>query len=256
MSQAWELYQQGQLRSALAACQADDFADHLLRVELYLFLGELDSAYSLLAREFDNPAWQSAAALYHELIQGEEQRLAIIESDVNPPMEGGTHVGYRLAALRAVLREGENLVDEIDYADQQTPHLVGHVDGREFDGLRDSDDLFSSFVEVIEAGVYRWVGFEQIRRLRLVPTGRALDDLYLAAELTRIAGPMTLVHLPVLYIGSSLSDQEAVQLGLETDFFAADGGPMRGIGRRLWLVGDEELTLPDCRQFDFKGMIV
>ena len=52
------------------------------------------------------------------------------------------------------------------------PLLLGHIDGREFDGARDTDDFFRPILEVLIEDQYAWFPFEAIGQLRIAPSSR------------------------------------------------------------------------------------
>ena len=64
------------------------------------------------------------------------------------------------------------------------------------------------------------------------------------------SGPDGEVYLPAVYVADDpLSD--ALRLGRETDWRQADGGPVRGVGQRLFIVGEDAVPMMDLGNFRF-----
>ena len=64
------------------------------------------------------------------------------------------------------------------------------------------------------------------------------------------AGPDGEVYLPAVYVSDDpLTD--ALRLGRETDWRQADGGPVRGVGQRLFIVGEDAVPMMDLGNFRF-----
>jgi type VI secretion system protein ImpE len=143
------------------------------------------------------------------------------------------------------MREGRE--DEawalLDRAAELCAPIRGTVGGAAFDDFRDADDLLAPVLEVFTATGYFWVPWEQIQFLE-VPAPRTLRDLlWTPANLSTFDGQLGEVSLPGLYPGSSSSADDAIRLGHKTEWIKRDGGPVRGLGRKLFLVGDEARTL-------------
>ena len=57
--------------------------------------------------------------------------------------------------------------------------------------------------------------------------------------------------MPGLYPGSSSSADDAIRLGHKTEWIGGDGVPVRGVGRKLFLVADEARTLLELGEVKF-----
>lgn len=139
----------------------------------------------------------------------------------------------------------------IDRADDASPELAGHVDGREFEGLRDTDDRFGSVLEAFIGTEYVWLPFEHLRRVTLAPAVGVLDAAFRPARLQLTDGTDLQAVLPLLYPGSHTADG-AFAAGLEADWTSIDGGPLCGVGVRVLMLGEEEVILAECRQWDIR----
>jgi type VI secretion system protein ImpE len=55
----------------------------------------------------------------------------------------------------------------------------------------------------------------------------------------------------VLYAGASGEADETVRLGRFTDWRGGDGEPVRGVGQRTFLVGQESRTILEIQEITF-----
>ena len=63
-------------------------------------------------------------------------------------------------------------------------------------------------------------------------------------------GPDGEVYLPAVYAADEpLTD--ALRLGRETDWRETEGGPVRGVGQRLFIVGEDAVAMMDLGNFRF-----
>jgi protein involved in temperature-dependent protein secretion len=58
--------------------------------------------------------------------------------------------------------------------------------------------------------------------------------------------------IPALYPLTFRHEDEYVRAGFDTDWRADPGGPLRGVGRRVFLVGDAETHLGEWKQLDLR----
>jgi type VI secretion system protein ImpE len=129
--------------------------------------------------------------------------------------------------------------------------LKGELNGKPFQSLRDCDDLFAFALEVFAQGEYYWVPLEQVESLTVIPPKAPRDLLWASArlEMKESAGN---VHLPALYPGSHEHADNQVKLGRMTDWKSSEGGPVRGVGTRMLLVGEDAVSLPECLKLELK----
>jgi type VI secretion system protein ImpE len=121
------------------------------------------------------------------------------------------------------------------------PAKSGRCNGQPFDDLRDLDDLTSSFFEVLTTtGKYYWVPIERVELVEFRAPQRPRDLVWRRAHMVVRGGPDGEVFLPVLYAGSHEDADDRIRLGRYTDWRSGDGGPVRGMGQRMFLAGDRE----------------
>ena len=242
---AAELFKEGRLQEAIAAQNAevkrqpaDQDARYLLFVML-CFAGDLERAekqLDVLSRQ-DEKA-QMGGLLYRSLLGAELERREVFERGARPvlPPDPPAYVEERLRALES-LRAGDlgGVEKSIDRAVDDSPILSGRLDGSDFEGLRDYDDLLGTVIEMFAGGRYLWMPLERLRRLEMKEPATALDTLWHPARLEDIDGEEADIHLPVLYAGSHAHDSEAVRLGRVTEWVER-GAYYTGAGQHILLV--------------------
>lgn len=228
----------------------DDSAARLFLFELLLIANRWsDSRATLRAIRSADPEWPESRRWHGQLIRAARQR-----SRGRRPSLIGTiplHAReLRKANRYLALGSPDGAIRKIDSASHSAPHLTGHVDGREFDGLRDLDDRTATVLEVFLNGKYFWLPFEQIRRLTLAPAERVLHSAYRPARILMRDSREFDCVLPLIYTSSSAAEE--FLLGLQTDCVPTDGGPMICMGARTLMLGEEELPLGDIQQLELR----
>src|SRR6185312_13428937 len=138
----------------------------------------------------------------------------------------------------------------LDRAGELAERRSGTADGVPFDDIRDSDDVLGPVLEVFASSSYFWVPWEHVQFLEIAAPKSLRDLLWIPARFASFDGQIGEVYLPVLYPGSSASQDDAIRLGLKTDWLES-GGIVRGVGRKTLLVGEGARTLPDLREVHF-----
>ena len=255
-----ELFKAGRLQEALAAQTQEvkskpaDLGKRLFLFELLAFAGDLDRARRQAAAvTYDDPDLETAAAAYRKLIDAEEARRALFRDGAAPQFlaDPPAHVARRLEALNR-LREGRpaEAAAELAKAESERPAVAGLLNGKAFDHLRDCDDLLSGVLEVMAKDKYYWVPLEQVESLAANAPAAPRDLLWLPAHLQIREGPEGDVFLPTLYPNSHEHPDEAVKLGRSTDWAGAEGGPVRGVGLKMFLCGDDDVPILAWRQLE------
>jgi protein involved in temperature-dependent protein secretion len=129
--------------------------------------------------------------------------------------------------------------------------LEGFVDGRAFEGWRDADDVLAAVLEVFVGEQYFWLPLEQVKKLRVQPAENLRDQLYRPITVWHINGEEFHGYMPTVYRNRDQFNNEELACGLGTDF--VEEGPFaRCNGQRLYLFGEEELTLDDFQQVEVR----
>jgi type VI secretion system protein ImpE len=170
-------------------------------------------------------------------------------------------IGRSAARLQPVveallsLRGGdlEAAAGKLAEAAAQAPPVTGTYDGTQsFGTFQDIDDVCAPLVEFItEAGDYHWVTVGDISLLDLRPLQRPRDLIWRPSRLEVRDGPAGDVYLPALYISDSPDTEDAIRLGRRTEWRETRGGPVRGVGQRTFLVGDDDVPFHELRRVEF-----
>lgn len=249
-----EHFQAGDLTEAIngatEAVKQDptDTSARSLMAQLLCFAGELDRADSHLdSIGQQDPMAAVGAAMVRHLIRGEQARQQCFDEGRVPELlqEPSPHMKLHLEA-HVCLREEKHAeaADLLGQAEELRPHVSGTCNGEAFDGLRDLDDLTAGFLETITSnGKYYWIPLERIEVIELRKPERSLDLLWRPAHMVVQGGPDGDVYLPVIYAGSHAHSDDSLRLGMATEWLENENGPVRGIGQRVLLVGENDLPV-------------
>jgi type VI secretion system protein ImpE len=255
---AGDLFKAGQLQAAIDA-QLDavkaapgDFNRRLFLFELSSFAGDLDRAKRQIEMmTYDTPEMQIAVGVYRLALDSEEARRALFAKGqppqfFTPPPE---HVAKRLEAL-GELRSGRpaEAAKLLQAANDAAPALKGQFNGKDFDGVRDGDDLFGPVIEVFNNGRYFWLSLEQASSVALNAPKFPRDLLWAPARVMLKDGTTGDVLMPALYPNSHAHADDAVKLGRATDWTTPAEGLTHGVGAKTFLIGDDAAGLLDWRE--------
>ena len=158
----------------------------------------------------------------------------------------------QLAAL-VTLRAGDlaEAARQAEAAEAVRPRAPGHHGEASFDDLRDADDLLAGSFEVLTTtGKYFWIPTERVQTLEFHAPKRPRDLLWRRASMSVADGPDGEVYLPAVY-ATDEAMTDALRLGRETDWRQAAAGPVRGVGQRLFRVGDDAVAMMDLGSIRF-----
>jgi type VI secretion system protein ImpE len=257
---ALELFQAGKLKEAIDAqikevkAHAADQKGRFFLFELLAFAGELDRARRQIdAIKYDDPEAELRTRTYHQLLDAEAARRKLFTEGTSPlflapPPE---HVALRLAAVLALTRgQQPEAAALLQQANALVPAFAGKVNNKPFALLRDADDLFGSVLEVFSQGNYYWLPLEQAETLALSPPKFPRDQLWARAQLQVRNGPTGDAFLPAVYPGSHGNADDQMRLGRLTDWKAAEGGPVLGVGAHVFLMDDDAVGLLELRAIE------
>lgn len=260
---AKDLYSAGKLAEAIDA-QAEEVKRKPTDVEARGFLAELISLsgnveraelqLDALARQA--PESQMGASLFRQLLRAEAWRQDFHAKGRVPELIApvSPYVRAQLEASIAV-REGKEreATSALAAAEEIRPHARGrHADG-EFEDFRDLDDLIAGVLEVLTSnGKYYWVPIDRVRSIEFRAPVRPRDLLWRRANVEVEDGPEGEVFLPSIYVApaGALVD-DALRLGRRTDWVGITSEPVRGVGLRTFLVGDEDRTILQLGELTF-----
>ena len=263
---AGALFRAGNLAAAVDAANAAvrrapaDLAARVLLAELLVFSGNLERADVILdAASQVEPEAAVVVAEFRQLLRADMARRQLRRDGRVPEFLGEPTATQRLqlAALVA-LREGDTAeaAKLAGQAETGRPHVSGFAGDAAFDDLRDADDLCAGSFEVLTStGKYYWIATERVISVEFHPPLRPRDLFWRRATMSVRNGPDGDVYLPVVYGSDDAALSDVLKLGHATDWIEDGGAPLgslvRGVGQRLFLVGEEATGIMDLTTLEF-----
>jgi type VI secretion system protein ImpE len=182
-----------------------------------------------------------------QLLRAERARVEFHSQGRVPEFLAPPSPAIELALKASIAIRESRLGDAAALLEQAESERVkprGTLNGKAFDDLRDCDDLTSAVLEVLTStGKYYWVPFEHVASLACEKPMRPIDLLWRPASLSVRGGPDGRVFVAMIYASHGLGLDDAARLGRRTDWIGNAGEPVRGVGMRTWLAGDDACTL-------------
>ncbi len=262
---AKSLFRDGKLAEAIEAQTAivrdkpGDIDARAFLCDLHMLVGAWEKA----DRQLDLLSTQDsklgvAVALSRQLLRAAIARQEVFEKGRAP--EVATEPGpYVEAALQALLELREGRQREaaaiLSEADAKRAHTSGRLgeDGEKFSDFRDADDLCAGFIEVLTStGKYFWIPTDRIDVMEFEKPTRPRDIIWRQCRMEVRGGPEGVVYVPAIYpTPPAQGDIDAFRLGRNTEWVGGDGTPTRGVGLRLFLVGDEGKSIDELGNVQF-----
>ncbi|WP_424813033.1 type VI secretion system accessory protein TagJ [Roseococcus sp. YIM B11640] len=264
MANAGEAFKAGDLAAAVAAAQAAvkaaprDSGARWLLAELMLFAGDAERADRMLdAAVLDDPS--PAVLEFRKLLRAEVVRQQVWNEGRAPKFSGDDATDAQSAALRAsvLARAGahEEAVTEAQAAEDSRPKRSGEAelaDGSKiaFDDFRDADDLMAPMVEVLTTGgEHILVPVERLASLAFDAPRRPRDLAWRRTNIELKDGTEGVVYMPSIYPAAP-GQPDPIRLGRATEW-TEGAGPVRGLGQRLFLIGDDAVAISDIASLRF-----
>lgn len=258
-----ELLQTGHLTEAVEGAIADvkqnptDAARRFLLAELFCFQGEFERA----DKQLDTLMQQSSEGMvrvsqFRQILRGEiarqqfyqEGRLPEFVTEPSPALR--LHLDASIAIREGQLKEAAELLEQ---AESLRPLVAGSLNGKPFDDFRDLDDLNSGFFEVLTStGKYYWVPTETVTSLEFEKPERSIDLVWRTAQISVTNGPEGTVFIPTIYVGTLSQADLPLKLGRRTDWVGGEQSPVRGLGQRSFLAGDDAVDILQIEQIEFE----
>lgn len=223
-------------------------------VELLCYAGNLERADRLLdaISELD-PTAAVGVALFRQLVRAEQARSQFYSEGRLPEFVSKPDAVCELELRAAVLMregDGKGAAALIEERDSLRRLASGTADGQAFDDFRDLDDINASHFEVLTStGKYFWVPISSVAELELRPPERRRDLIWRRAGLSVSAGPDGEIFIPAIY--SAKDSSAAHRLGHVTDYADGEESPVRGLGLRSFLVGEDSRTIMELKSVRF-----
>jgi len=255
------LFRAGKLDAAVAAGQAalrkapTDLNARVLLGELLAFTGNLERVDVVLdAASAIDPSTALVVAEFRQLIRADMARRQLFRDGRVPEFLSDPTETQRLQLAALVAMRAGDMAEaarQAEAAEAARPHASGKHGDAAFDDLRDADDLLAGSFEVLTTtGKYFWIPTERVQTLEFHPPKRPRDLLWRRASMSVANGPDGEVYLPAIYVADDPLT-EALRLGRETDWRETEGGPVRGVGQRLLIVGEDAMPMMDLGNFRF-----
>jgi type VI secretion system protein ImpE len=256
------LFEAGRLADAVAAANAAvrqapaDLAPRVLLAELLMFAGNLERADVVLdAGSAIEPQAAVVIAEFRQLLRAELARRQQ-RRDGRLPEFLGEPTPALAAILRAciAIRTGEPAEAAVLTAQAEAirPRVTGTVDGVAFDDFRDADDLHAGYFEVLTTtGKYFWIPTERVETIQFEKPKRARDLYWRRAAVSVRNGPDGVVYLPAIYGDDNPETSDELRLGRATDWTGDNAGPVRGVGQRMFLAGQDLVSIMDVTELVF-----
>jgi type VI secretion system protein ImpE len=255
------LLRAGKLDDAIAAANAalrkapTDLNPRVLLAELLVFAGNLERADVILdAASAIDPSAALVVAEFRQLLRADMARRQLFRDGRVPEFLSDPTETQRLQLAALVALRAGDLAEasrQAEAAEAARPHTPGRMGDTVFDDLRDIDDLLAGSFEVLTTtGKYFWIPVERVEALEFHPPKRPRDLLWRRASMSVSEGPDGEVYLPAIYVAAD-PQTDAMRLGRETDWRQADGGPVRGAGQRVFLLGDDDVAMMDLGDLRF-----
>jgi type VI secretion system protein ImpE len=265
---AGNLFRARQLDAAIAAGNAavrrspGELGARVLLAELLLFAGNIERADVILdAAAKADPTAAVVTAEFRQLLRAETARRQLRSEGRVPEFLGEPPPALRAAlAAQVALRAGDvaeagRLAAEAETLRPQVAGMLKQEGGEVgFDDFRDVDDLRAGFFEVLTTtGKYFWVPTERVASIVLHAPKRPRDLAWRRATISVNDGPDGEVYMPAIYDSGQPDLADDYRLGHTTDWIGDEPGPVRGIGQRVFLAGDDAHPIMQIAELRFRA---
>jgi type VI secretion system protein ImpE len=263
VSEIKQLVESGRLDDAISTLTAAVRAnpgDGQARVSLFEVLcvaGDYDRAgkqLEVFSQGGANPEIDLAVQVYRDLLAGERHRARVFRGEVVPrflfpPPDYIRRYVELVHTLARSPAEGAALLGELE---DQTPAFKGRVGEQRFGLFRDADDRVAAVLELFQGSDYAWLPIEQISRLAVTAPRRLRELVWAHAQVETTDGSGGDVFLPVRYPGTTESPDPQVRVGGQTTWEAIEDQLVIGLGRRVFLVDDREVSVLELGAVEFE----
>ena len=266
MTSASQLYQDGQLEEAIKAIQDEikknptNTAKRGFLAELLCFAGELERADKQLdVIVSQEPEAAAGLSFWRQVIRAEQARQDFYSSGRAPHFIGEpTPMIENLIKASIAIREEswQEAIDLVSAAEESKANIQVTCNGENAEDFRDLDDLNSGVLEVMaNNGKYYWIDFSQINHVEFLPPERPIDLLWRKAAIDVREGPEGEVFIPTIYSPNPYKEDDGdplAKLGRKTEWSQDEDKPLRGIGMKAFLVGEEMKTIMEIDTLEIK----
>ena len=254
-------FEAGRLNEAVAAA-TDELRNNPTRLEarttlfeLLSFSGDLDRAekqLDVVGQQDAKSEW--AVQVYRNVLAAERSRRRLWSDGLSPEflLDPPEYVLWHLQAINR-LREG-NLSEASELLEKSAEHrsdVLATIGESPAAAFQDCDDVLAPVLELIILRDYVWLPLEQVRELEIMKPERPRDLIWIPVRLVLQDDSQRRGYMPVLYPGTHQHPDDQVKLGRKTDWLETDSGPVRGIGQKMFLHGEDAISLLELGEVRF-----
>jgi len=258
---AAELVQSGQLTAGLKALQMEirnkpeDVRLRAFLFQLNCVLGQLDKALTQLQVIASlNAETMLLAQIFRPVITCELLRREVFAGRRTALIFGepSEWMGLLVQADGLLARgEFEAAAQLRNQAFEAAPASAGKIDGEPFEWIADADSRMGPMLEAFVDGKYYWIPFCRIQKIETEKPSDLRDLVWLPAQFTWTNGGATVGHIPVRYVGTEDSSDDALKLSRKTDWQSQPGATFLGLGQRILATDGNEHPILGCRRIEF-----
>jgi type VI secretion system protein ImpE len=260
--QALKLINEGKLNEAIEAATdyvrnaPTDTGGREILAELFCIRGDLERADKQCETiMLQQPGTAMRSSLLRQLIRAETTRRECWQQGRIPEFIGEPDETCQ-ATLKALIAMRSGLpheaVETLAELEAQLPERVGTCNEKEFSGFRDLDDTCLGIVEVLTStGKYFWIPTSRISSIDFEAVVRPRDWVWRQCQMSVDDGPDGVVYIPAIYVHTNADSTTEERLGRATSWIENDGEPVRGVGQRSYLVGEEEFGIMEIQSLKF-----
>ena len=134
---------------------------------------------------------------------------------------------------------------------EAAPVSAGKIDGEPFAWIADADSRLGPMLEAFVDGKYYWIPFCRIQKIESEKPSDLRDLVWLPVQFTWTNGGTSIGHIPVRYIGTEDSSDDALKLARKTDWQSQPGETFLGLGQRVLATDGNEHSLLGVRCLEF-----
>jgi type VI secretion system protein ImpE len=256
---AQQLMNEGDLPAALKALQEvvrKDPSNAKYRVflfQLLVVMGNWPRALTQLSVSAElDAATLPMVQTYREALQCEALRTQIFAGK-RPPIIFGNPQSWTVMLLEALRLDAEGQFSQADdlraKALEEAPAISGTMDGKPFAWLADADTRLGPVMEAIVNGRYYWVPMNRIQHVAIEAPVDLRDVVWMPAIFTWVNGGQSPALIPTRYVGTELSNDNALMLARRTEWRDVAGSQTpHGLGQRLLMTDEADFALMDVRE--------
>jgi len=258
-----ELLSAGQLQESVAAATQKvrenpfDVDARSLLVECLILADEFDRADKQLDTiAYQHPEMVTGVSLLRQLIRGEMARQEFfLQGRVPEFVDLPDESIQEMIRASIFLRSGEmaSAFEVYEKVEEGRAPTKGSCNGESFDDFRDLDDQLGQIIEVLTStGKYFWIPVSMIKKIEFRPIERPIDmkwrRAYVETTKENLDGE---VYIPGIYVAAE-NKEDDVKLGRTTDWLGSETEPFRGVGQKMFLVGEDSINLMDVQEIEFE----